>query len=189
MNTNKIAAMKKAFLILVAAWLSVQCSKESDAAKVKLELVPKRPIVIDADFTYTDDKGTAATDDDEEVTVKGPWFNMSYTATNDTDRTVTIVTLKITAKGYSSAGALVTFTYDLDPGDLDPEQSFLMEIGPGASFNGVTSGHSWFVDGLPDSSQVKSFIFSLEIEAVGWFGTSDNPEKSFRRTIFATTSF
>lgn len=176
-------------LFLLVALLNAQCSDSSKSSKISIDIVPEQPIVINADFTLVDDSGTPSdTTDDVTTDIVAPWFQFRYLITNNSDETVTIVNFKLKITTFGKDGKLIETEQELDPEDLD--QTFLAEITPGDTYGDVASEQpTWFIHGLPDETKVSSFAYRVEFKAVGWFGDSTTPTKSFNRSVTSVTTF
>jgi hypothetical protein len=166
----------------------VQCGKEdADTAKVDFTSNPEKPIVIGADFSYSslplDSQGNPTV-----YKVTGPWFKFSYTIKNDSDQQVTIAAIKFTIT--TDDPTATDYTSTIEPGslvvnnnsDTSDDQPYLITVD---AHDSKTTDTLWYIGGLPANT---SLIYSVQAKAEGWFGTPDNPTKSFKKTLIFTTS-
>lgn len=179
-----------AFITLVCA----QCSDEGKVGKVKIRVVPERPVVIESDFSYTDTNGTTIPDDDKDVDVTGPWFQFRPEFTNDSDETIVIQNIKVTITAMGIDGKPIEGTAELKLDEADiPDRSYLAELAPGETWDlnsaDPLAQFTWYISSLPDRTKARSFIYRLKFEAEGWFGDLSTPTKSLRKSIVTSSTY
>lgn len=170
----------KLLLLAGLATSLIQCSNDSESDKVKITVVPEKPVVIDAPFSYYE---PPLTTDGEPILVEvaAPWFIFRYSVFNGSSMQVTLQTIKFTATSTGDDGVVNTFEANLDPNELD--SYYINTVAVGASTNATTTG--WVIDGLPES---RNLVYRIKGEMIGWFGPPESPVKSFRQTFDFTTS-
>ncbi len=185
--------MKKALALVFILIATIQCSEDPLNKNVDFAIAPKNPIVIDADYTYTRTVG----DEVREITVGGPWFQFSYTITNNSDRTLVLASVAYTVEATAKdGGELVSSTGNIDPGelDVDPAQTVLARVPPGGSYGFTPSEKNlatWVIHSLPDLEIVRSLAYKVKFEGIGWFEDAEtgSPSKTMKKRVQVTTQF
>jgi len=190
--------MKKILVLVFIFLTTVQCAEDPLNKNVEFDILPNNPIVIDADYTYTRQIG----DETKEITVKGPWFLFSYTIKNNSDRVVTLASIRYTVEAISKTGnTIVSKGGSLDPGELegDPTPTVLARVPPGGTYgidDGERTSARWIIHTLPEKDTVRSLAFKVKFEAIGWFeeeGSSSDrigiPSKTMKKQLQITTQF
>lgn len=159
------------FTLVGIVFVTTQCGgDEGVSSQIEYEMIPKKLIVIDTDFTWREEDGDGDPDTFEVHTVEAPWVQWSYTAKNNSNKTVTIVGFTITLTGQKD-GQDVVGTWDLAPQELDESLTYFEEMGPGEKADYLT-GVRWFLYGIPEAD---SFSYAVKVEVHGWVGKFDEP--------------
>lgn len=177
--------------LLMSTGTFVQCSGQSDEdiEAVQFEPIPTKPIVINATFTYTTPPINDSTPP-QVMTVQGPWFKFKYAMLNKSNMDLVIQTIRFYIQAVDGeTGSLLTYTSSLDSGSLPQnendttadDQPYLVAIPAG---QGEEPPISWYIDGLPFSN---GSSYTVEAEAIGWFGSPTNPIKAFAKKILFST--
>jgi hypothetical protein len=180
-----------------------QCGgQKSLSSKVEFKSRSEEPIVINGDITI----GIG----DDKVTVKHPWFLWNYSVKNDSKYRVVIPTATFHVSTRKS-GIKLTKDVVIDPGQfcsssgsrpylaiVEPQDLF----GTLDEFSGTTFGscdigdtstrltppqyENWYIADLGESD---TGIYSVEVEAVGWFEDISTGEivERFDASDFVTT--
>jgi len=158
-------------LIIISASI-VQCGGEPGiSSQVEFQFFPKRPIVIDTDFSFQ-----AGNDSDDIKTATAPWFQFRYTIQNNSDKTITIANFKIIVTGKKDGQPTSSTEHSLDLESLGNEKAsvtYLEEIAPGQSASESTK-NLWVIDSL--TKDVDNFNYTVKVEVQGWVGPANSPE-------------
>ncbi|MBX7231969.1 MAG: hypothetical protein K1X29_07765 [Bdellovibrionales bacterium] len=153
----------------------VQCGNgNSVSKKVSFKINPDQPIIILSNLTL--DFGT-----DTERVITAPWFLFTFNYANNSDKTITIQSLKLTITTTSPTGNLETTNNHLDPGLFPTPRAFILEMSPGQSGD---MNESYYVHGLQESA---SNTYQVQVDVQGWIGTSSQPEDRFTKTVTFNT--
>jgi hypothetical protein len=164
-NSNKLICL---FLVSI---LAISCSKKDK--DVKLEIIPERPVVIDSPLTYVDPITGA------KKVYNPPWYTFTVKITNGSSQKITYVTLKATVT-TGDDNDFKTTEYKFDPGSNNGTSWYYGVVNPGETYK--TSG--WIIGDLPKSD---SFSYGVSLEATGWYGDYNAPEKRLSLTTFHST--
>lgn len=153
---------------MVVLVFASSCGKTGNSSKVKFEISPDQPIVIDTDLKYTRADG-------EEITVKAPWFLANIKITNDSDKVLSILVIKMESRGtFNGAPAeqTVEYTQDEEVDFLSGEETFgqLVYVDPGET--------KTFVAYFDGHAKTTNDAFSVRATFTGWF--SDPPSATNR---------
>ncbi len=172
MKLNELfQALRLAALGLLSLSL-LSCGDEDALSKqIKVSISPASPIVINAGWTttITDEEGN-----ETEVSFAGPWLKFNYSIDNQSDRYLTIAGIGAKVRTFRFGREVVEeFTFQLPSGI--PRHAV---ISPKTT---ETLIRDMFLYGLPASD---SNSWSVELIFEGWYGTYQEPEKSYRRSFF-----
>lgn len=177
-----LGAILSAMVLTLSLLGFIGCGKKKDD-NIKIFLIPKSPILIETDAEIA--TGSLS---DPILALTGPFFRASFLIENDSDRQLTIMGAKFFITGIRKDGSkVVVESKELDLTVL--RRSYLATILPGNKFPTSTAEQIFiYVDSLPKAQDVVSLIFKGELKLMGWYGDPGTPEKSFKRSIFFTTS-
>lgn len=174
--------MRATFLLtLITLPLLIACSKQ-DSEKIKIDFSPENPKVKFADgsvLVSTDADGIATYED-----VKAPYFKFNFTVTNGSDKNVIVDLFKIKLTGLSASSGFITLETDVSVESIigTTTQIVLADVAPGLT---STQSVDFYVADL--SPLVTSGVYSVEVQALGWFGTINEPNTVFSQKYFFTT--
>ncbi len=167
--------LRAASVLVFSCLICFSCGKKNGKeSNVSFSMIPSSPVVINADLDFPDP--TPDDNVDQSISVTAPWFKFKYKVTNNSNDTVTLVSLSLkyrsTLKGATVQGEGTFSGTDL-PGDL----AFLAEVPPGDE---DTPNVAFYLGGLPESD---SYIFHIEATMIGWFGTANSPRERFEKVV------
>lgn len=182
-------------LLCVSLVVLVSCSEE-DSEKVNISFSPENPRVQFYDLPLT---VYTNTDGDPQIEkIKAPWFRIKMNVANGASKNVVISNFNIKLKGVNSNQGFSAGDISIDPSALfvnknkdEGDNKTVMEEVPTSSSLPIPSyvGNDdldyIYVSGLP--ADVTTGVFNVEVEAVGWFGTTTNPTSVFRQKYYFTT--
>jgi hypothetical protein len=180
--------------LIISCGLILSCSSAEDEDSQLVDFGHNDPIIIDSNFSYSKVDPVDHTKY-TLVPVVGPWFQAGYSFKNNSAFQVTIQTIKYTVTGIGTNGKSLVVTSNLDPQLLDVNHDtptdndvgYLVTVPAGSDYDSTTDPTNsviWYVGGLPAADSVINLHFRVEAEAVGWFGTPDQPVKNFKKKIF-----
>ncbi len=165
------------FSALLALPLLLSCSKQ-DSEKVEINFVPESPKVKFA-------KGAVQTGTSTYQEISPPWFKFNFTVQNGSDKNVIIESLLLKLTGLSATDGTVTVEKTLTVASIiggTTNDIVLEEVTAGQTSEATVDLH---VQQL--SSIVTSGVYTVEVEARGWFGTINEPVSVFSQKYFFTT--
>lgn len=167
----------KRLLFFLSMTTLIQCGNGNSVSKqIDFNIIPKTPVVILSDFTLNEGSTN-------EKTIKGPWFLVNYSVTNNSSKTITIQSLLFKVTAISSTGSISTTTATVDPSDYPAAaDSYLLELPAGTS---ATPAYGIYVDSLNKS--VNSYNYTVKVEVQGWIGTASQPEDRLYKTVSFST--
>ncbi len=163
--------------LLLLVFSIAQCGgKDGLSSKIKFASRNKQPIVVLGDRTIS--RGT------DSIVIKAPWYLWEYSFYNptETNRDLNVATV-IFRTTTTRNGITVRKETTLDPNADCPTgvtRGLLAYVTPGETFSGATGCavevvifhlnppdyEDWYLSDLGESD---SGVYSIEIEAIGWF--------------------
>ena len=199
-------------LMSVCFFLLLSCgSDDSLSEDVDFNITPKRPNVIESDIvTLKPNQYFLKNTDDgaSESTFTGPWFRFSFSLKNGSEKVLHVLSVIVTATLSSGEEKREVFSPsewtrcgsdEFDTGiyvpnstgpdfascDFDYDTNNVKGIQPGETFNLSDEQEKLLVSGLPQDPD-GAFVYSVEVKAVGFFGSEDDPS-NFSKTITFST--
>ena len=174
--------MKAKFLLtLITLPVLMACSKQ-DSEKIDINFSPENPKVKFADgsvLVSTDANGVATYEE-----VKAPYFKFNFTVNNGSEKNVIVDTFKVKLTGLSTTQGFITVEKDVtvESSIIATTQIVLADVAAGLT---STQSVDFYVPDL--SPLVTSGVYSVEVQAIGWFGTINEPSAVFSQKYFFTT--
>ncbi len=171
----------KFLLTLITLPVLMACSKQ-DSEKVDINFSPDNPKVKFADGSVLISTDAAGISSYEEV--KAPYFKFNFTVNNGSDKNVIVDSFKIKLTGLSTTDGFITLEADITVESIfgTTTQIVLADVPAGLT---STQSVDFYVADL--SPLVTSGVYSVEVQALGWFGTINEPSAVFSQKYFFTT--
>ncbi len=149
-------------------------------SQVTVRISPQTPIVINADWRGSggDSGGGGGEEGSDEKTFKGPWFKFDMWVNNQSDRPVVIVGVVLKMTTFKD-GRSRESTLSIAP---TGSARSLVEVPPNTELPGFSS---WVIYNLGESD---TGSWQVEMTFEGWFGTYEEPEKSYKRSYYFTAN-
>ena len=163
--------MKISFLLglLLSVAILSSCGDDGKSSKIKITIIPDSPIVFTGDVTLPIPNST------ETETISGPWFRFRYKVDNETEGD-TVVIMGIQVEIIDSEGNEGSPT-SFAPEELPGTRTIFIELASGGSF---TESVNLYVHSLNETG---SFRYKAAIRFDGWFGTENDQQERFRKTV------
>lgn len=172
---------------------------EGKSGKVKLAIIPEKPIVITADSV-----------DDQDNAIKAPWFSFRASMNNTSTDTVTVVALEVEVTGTDGSGSTVSGKVAFTPSQFntsiekaDPSGTTITVECKYTYFAQLTAGTvgadfklygadpacgdppipTFYVANNPKGREgSNNYRYTVKIKPLGWFGPYLLPTDRFERT-------
>lgn len=161
--------------LAVMATSLVHCGSDEDKKGLSISLTPQEPYVRNGDITVKEADGEG---NFKFVTISAPWIKFNnITFKNESDKTITVETMNV--KIISDSGSFSEST--IDPGSLydlgqDPSaidvclSDSVLAVMP--TNTDCPLANVFYFDGLLKDGGFGQSKYTIEITAVGWFGTA-----------------
>lgn len=158
------------FALVFTVLATSSCGKESESSKVEIKIIPSSPTVFPGNITIPDGSGGTST-------ITGPYFRWRARVINHSKKEVVVTGFILTV--YDSHGTKVG-DVSYDSGEVgDP---YFVDLAPD---DDATIDINFYVESLPKDAP--SFRFRVKVEPIGWFGTPDEPDDRFEKTLYFYT--
>lgn len=197
MKTTKLLQHCKTLCLTLILPLLLSCSGEDKFEKLEFTMTPPKPVVVNANTTHLVDilgDGYDPQQGDRIVSIPGPWILITPRITNNTDKTMTIVTVEIVVSAVLD-GRFQENRSILDTAEIGA--NILGTLKPGESGGPITGSnpatynfHRWYIGGLPQTANPdeQTFVYSVRAIIHGWVGDFDeDAEARILKEIFFTT--
>lgn len=173
----------KYFILFITVAGLVQCTKgKRDEDYVDTTILPETPVVYNASITLVDSTTL------EKVTILKPWFSFNFSMTNSSPKEFTVIAITIIVTAYensitSTKTTVVTASNLVNDPRAGGTQPYLFNLAVGATTTALQQA-TVYVGGLDKS---ESFLYDVEVEFSGWFGSPTAPEDRFSKTVYFAT--
>jgi hypothetical protein len=185
--------------ILFITALSSCGGDEGKSGKVKLSIIPEKPIVITADSV-----------DDNDNIIKAPWFSFRASMNNTSTDTVTVVALEVEVTGTDENGSTVSgkvaftpsqFNTSIEKPDgsgatvtVDCKYTYFAQLAAGTTASdlklygadpdcGDPPVPTFYVGNNPKGREgSNNYRYTVKMKPLGWFGSYLLPTDRFERT-------
>jgi len=178
----------------------------SQSNMVDVVVNPTSPAIITADFQLN-----------STTTIKAPWFANTITLNNNSNKPVTIIAVQYLVTAKRADGTSITKDITISPsmynftascadgrteevnftdfGMFAPGQSGRLSLAPrnvvtvcGSPFTPIAP--LLYVGGNPSRNidGVTDYTYSVEMKPIGWFGTVNEPDSRFDKSVIFTTN-
>jgi hypothetical protein len=147
-----------------------QCSNSNSTSKTLVfKSIPDPAIVIESDYSFSRVTSTGTISEKR----KGPWTLWNFEVHNTTTATITIFAIH-----YEAAVGAKKFKGDVTGADASPQTDVLFTLDPDE-----VATYSAVITDLPARVESNALNYYLRGKAIGWYGTPEAPEKSFKSSF------
>lgn len=192
-------------MVMILAFWTIRCGKGGKSSDVILSISPGTPNVITVDYKL-----------DETTTIKAPWYAFNINVANNSDETVTILSIQLNVRLANANGSTTptsilispsSANFDVACGGTVTQKIEYTDMGmylPGESkaitltFRGTLDPACptinpitplFYAGNNPNPSGTNpNYTYIVQMKAIGWFGTLTAPTERLDASSYFSTN-